>query len=118
MNYLDNIFFHNININKGLSPKINSTQKTFSKEKMNYYKPESEYFHDYNKNLRLGGNIFFSPENEKINKVDKKINQKHNSFNEVNAKKNYYRKSNHYNSNKIKKSNFNKEANNLNTINF
>ena len=107
-----------ININKGCSAKIISTPKPFIKEKINYYKPESDYFLDYNKNLRLGGNTYFSPENEKINKNEQKIQQKHNSFNEVNVKKNYFRKGNHYNSTKAIKINNKKERNNLNTINF
>ena len=79
--------YNNININKCLSNKIISTPKPFIKEKINYYKPESDYFLDYNKNLRVGGNTYFSPENEKINKNEQKIQQKHNSFNEVNVKK-------------------------------
>ena len=110
-------FYNNININKNYSSKLISPPKAFSNENINYYKPESDYFHGYNKNLRLG-NLYFGKENEKIDKEEKKISQNLNSFNENNVKINCYRKSTRYDSKKYINTNYKKGSNNLNTINF
>ena len=110
-----------MNINKGLLYKVNSTPKPYQQNKINYSKPDSNYYPDYNKKIRMGENMFSPEENEKFNyeeEIKNNISQKHNSFNEANIKKNYYRKSNHYNSKKPVNIIYKKTSNNLNTINF
>ena len=111
--YIEKNYYNNIkiNINKDLLYKVNSTKKIFQKDKNNYTNNLVDYNHNYNK--------FFGEENEKFNYEDNyNIPKKHNSFNEVNVKKNCYRKSNYYNSKKISNTNYKKGANNLNTTNF
>ena len=117
-NYYKN---NNMNINKGLLYKVNSTPKPYQQNKINYSKPDSNYYPDYNKKIRMGENMFSPQENEKFNyeeELKNNASQKHNSFNEANIKKNYYRKSNHYNSKKPVNIIYKKTSNNLNTINF
>ena len=117
-NYYKN---NNMNINKGLLFKVNSTPKSYQQNKINYSKPDSNYYPDYNKKIRMGENMFSPQENEKFNyeeELKNNASQKHNSFNEANIKKNYYRKSNHYNSKKPVNIIYKKTSNNLNTINF
>ena len=112
---------HSININKNLLYKLTSTPQLFSKEKLNYCKPESNYYPDYNRKIKIYENIDLDYENEKFNNDETMMNnypQKHNSFNGINVKKNYYRKSNIYNTKKVIKVNYKKSSNNLNTINF
>ena len=115
--YMKN-YYNNININKNFSSKLISPAKAFSKENINYYRPESDYLYGYNKNLRLGGNLYFGIENEKFNKEEKKISQKHNSFNEPNVKRNSYGKNQNYNSKKSNNTSYKKGLSNLNTINL
>ena len=117
-NYYKN---NNMNINKGLLYKVNSTPKPYQQNKINYSKLDSNYYPDYNKKIRMGENMFSPQENEKFNyeeELKNNASQKHNSFNEANIKKNYYRKSNHYNSKKPVNIIYKKTWNNLNTINF
>ena len=119
--YEINNYNNNININKGLLYKINSTPKPYQQNKINYSKQTPNFYPGNNKKVRLGENIFYVPANEKQNYEEEKKNnknQKHNSFNEANVKKNYYRKSNHYNSKKPVNIIYKKGSNNLNTINF
>ena len=108
-------YYNNININKCFSYKLNYSPKPFSKEKINYYNPETDYFNDFNRNIKLEKNLINS-ENEKVQNENINIHKKHKSFNESNVNKNYYRKS--YNSKQVKKTSTKKGENNLNTINF
>ena len=119
--YEINNYNNNININKGLFYKINSTPKPYQQKEINYSKPAPNFYPSNNKKVRLGENTFYIPENEKHNyeeEIKNNTTQKHNSFNEANVKKNYYRKSNHYNSKKPVNIIYKKGTNNLNTINF
>ena len=110
-----NNYYNNININKIISYKLNSSPQPVLKEKNNYYKPDTDYLKEYNRNMKINNNLLLNFENEKINNEDKTISKK-TSFNESNLKKNYYKKS--YNSSKSIKINYKKGSNNLNTINF
>ena len=119
--YEINNYNNNININKDLLYKINSTPKPYQQNKINYSKPAPNLYSGKKKKKRLGENIFYVPENEKYNyeeEIKNNINQKHNSFNEANVKKNYYRKSNHYNSKRPVNIIYKKGSNNMNIINF
>ena len=109
------IINNNININKIISYKLNSSPQPVLKEKNNYYKPDTDYLKECNRNIKINNNLLLNFENEKINNEDKTISKK-TSFNESNLKKNYYKKS--YNSSKSIKINYKKGSNNLNTINF
>ena len=81
--YEINNYNNNININKGLLYKINSTPKPYQQNKISYSKQTPNFYPGNNKKVRLGENIFYIPENEKQNYEDEKKNnknQKHNSF--------------------------------------
>ena len=123
--YTNNYYKNINNIKKDLLYKVTSTPKPFNKEKIEYYQ-EYDYYKAYNNNRIEENNKLFNKENEKQNYENDNYEnknkgnylKKYNSFNGINTKKNYYRKSNHYNTKKVVNTNIKKGANNLNTINF